>query len=61
MDPDAKMGYLESSILEKLVTISELEPKANDCTEVVGRPCTYAIGKGDRTCMSVAICILIRQ
>lgn len=35
MDPDAKRGYLESSILEKLVTVNELEPKANDCTEVL--------------------------
>lgn len=34
LDPDAKIGYLESSILEKLVAIDELEPKASNCTKV---------------------------
>ena len=36
LDPDAKIGYLESSILEKLVAIDELEPKASNCTKVSG-------------------------
>ena len=30
----AKRGYLESSLLEKLVTKEELEPKAESCTKV---------------------------
>ena len=34
MDPDAKRGYLESSLLERLVTVGDLEPRANSCTEV---------------------------
>jgi len=34
IDPDAQRGYLESSLLNKLVTLEDLEPKADDCTKV---------------------------
>ena len=34
IDPNAKRGYLETSLLEKLVTIDQLEPKGDDCTKV---------------------------
>lgn len=34
IDPNAQRGYLESSLLDKLVTLEELEPKAEDCTKV---------------------------
>ena len=34
IDPGAQRGYLESSLLDKLVTLEELEPKAKDCTKV---------------------------
>ncbi len=33
-DITAKRGYLETSLLEKLVTMEELEPKADRCTKV---------------------------
>ena len=32
----AKRGYLESSLLNGIITVSELEPKAEDCTKVLG-------------------------
>ncbi|KAJ6657029.1 hypothetical protein lerEdw1_003030 [Lerista edwardsae] len=34
-DPQAERGYLESSLLQSLVSIEELEPKADDCTKVL--------------------------
>lgn len=34
IDPYAERGYLESSILEKLVKRENLEPLANDCKQV---------------------------
>jgi len=34
MNPDAKCGYLKSSLLDKLVTVEDLEPKADDCSKV---------------------------
>ena len=34
IDPDAQRGYLESSLLDKLVTLEDLEPEADDCTKV---------------------------
>jgi len=34
IDPDAQRGYLESSLLDKLVTLEDLEPKTDDCTKV---------------------------
>ena len=35
IDPDAVRGYLESSILEKVITgMEDLEAKANDCKKV---------------------------
>ena len=35
IDPDAVRGYLESSILEKLITgMEDLEAKADDCKKV---------------------------
>lgn len=33
-DGNAPMGFLESSFLQGLVTIDELEPKADNCTKV---------------------------
>ncbi|XP_040184878.1 galactosylgalactosylxylosylprotein 3-beta-glucuronosyltransferase 3 [Rana temporaria] len=33
-DPDAERGFLESSLLGQLVTVSELEPRAENCTKV---------------------------
>ncbi|MEQ2187725.1 hypothetical protein GOODEAATRI_007530, partial [Goodea atripinnis] len=33
-DGEAPMGFLESSLLKGLVTIDELEPKADNCTKV---------------------------
>lgn len=33
----AERGYLESSLLQSLVSIEELEPKAENCTKVRGR------------------------
>ena len=35
IDPDAQRGYLETSLLEKLVTLDQLEPKGEDCTKVL--------------------------
>ena len=36
IDPDAVRGYLESSILEKLISgMEDLEAKADDCKKVV--------------------------
>ncbi|XP_030636076.1 galactosylgalactosylxylosylprotein 3-beta-glucuronosyltransferase 3 [Chanos chanos] len=34
-DGEAQMGYLESSFLQNLVTMEELEPKADMCTKVL--------------------------
>lgn len=35
IDPDAVRGYLESSILEKLISgMEDLEAKADDCKKV---------------------------
>lgn len=34
-DGNAEMGFLESSFLEKLVTMEELEPKSDMCTKVL--------------------------
>ncbi|XP_061565440.1 galactosylgalactosylxylosylprotein 3-beta-glucuronosyltransferase 3 [Cololabis saira] len=34
-DGEAPMGFLESSFLNGLVTMDELEPKADDCTKVL--------------------------
>ncbi|XP_076828327.1 galactosylgalactosylxylosylprotein 3-beta-glucuronosyltransferase 3 [Brachyhypopomus gauderio] len=34
-DGDAQMGFLESSLLQSLVTVDELEPKADMCTKVL--------------------------
>lgn len=33
-DGEAPMGLLESSFLQGLVTMDELEPKADNCTKV---------------------------
>lgn len=33
-DPEAERGYLESSLLGGLVTPAQLEPKADNCTQV---------------------------
>ena len=33
-DGEAPMGFLESSFLQGLVTMDELEPKADDCSKV---------------------------
>ncbi|XP_053575927.1 galactosylgalactosylxylosylprotein 3-beta-glucuronosyltransferase 3 [Bombina bombina] len=33
-DPNAERGFLESSLLGQLVTVDELEPKADNCTKV---------------------------
>ena len=43
--PEAKFdlrvqrGYQETSLLKKIVTMEELEPKANNCTEVSENRC----------------------
>ncbi|XP_068779734.1 LOW QUALITY PROTEIN: galactosylgalactosylxylosylprotein 3-beta-glucuronosyltransferase 3 [Struthio camelus] len=34
-DPRAERGYLESSLLQQLVSVDELEPKADNCTRVL--------------------------
>lgn len=34
-DPEAERGYLESSLLGGLVTPAQLEPKADNCTQVL--------------------------
>lgn len=34
-DGEAPMGFLESSLLKGLVTVDELEPKADNCTKVL--------------------------
>ena len=34
IDPGAARGYLESSLLEKLVSMEDLEPRAEDCSKV---------------------------
>uniref|UniRef100_A0A8C6U9A9 Galactosylgalactosylxylosylprotein 3-beta-glucuronosyltransferase n=1 Tax=Neogobius melanostomus TaxID=47308 RepID=A0A8C6U9A9_9GOBI len=34
-DADAPIGFLEGSFLQKLVTMDELEPRADDCTKVL--------------------------
>ncbi|XP_073514573.1 galactosylgalactosylxylosylprotein 3-beta-glucuronosyltransferase 3 [Phyllobates terribilis] len=33
-DPNAERGFLESSLLGPLVTVGELEPKADNCTKI---------------------------
>ena len=33
-DPDIKPGFLETSFLEQITTIEELEPKASNCMKV---------------------------
>ncbi|XP_075044674.1 galactosylgalactosylxylosylprotein 3-beta-glucuronosyltransferase 3 [Mixophyes fleayi] len=33
-DPDAERGFLESSLLGQLVTVGELEPRADNCTKI---------------------------
>lgn len=33
-DPNAERGFLESSLLAPLVTLEELEPKADNCTKI---------------------------
>ena len=33
-DMDSNIGHLESSLLKHLVTVEELEAKANDCSKV---------------------------
>lgn len=35
-DGEAPMGFLESSLLKGLVTMDELEPKADNCSKVRG-------------------------
>ena len=34
IDPSVQRGYLESSLLSQLVTVDQLEPKADMCTQV---------------------------
>lgn len=34
IDPSAARGYLESSLLETLVSMEDLEPRAEDCSKV---------------------------
>ena len=34
IDPNAHRGYLETSILEELVTLDELEPRPDNCSKV---------------------------
>ncbi|XP_069750298.1 galactosylgalactosylxylosylprotein 3-beta-glucuronosyltransferase 3 isoform X1 [Narcine bancroftii] len=34
-DPQAERGYLESSLLQSLVSVEQLEPKADDCRTVL--------------------------
>lgn len=45
----AERGYLESSLLQSLVSVEELEPKADNCTKVRrrGRPSQPAKSTGD--------------
>lgn len=38
-DGNAEMGFLESSFLQNLVTMEELEPKADTCTKVDFHSC----------------------
>ncbi|KAG8431322.1 hypothetical protein GDO86_019060 [Hymenochirus boettgeri] len=33
-DPNAERGFLESSLLGQLVSVGDLEPRADDCTKV---------------------------
>lgn len=42
-DGDAPMGFLESSFLQGLVTMDELEPKADNCSKVRECVCVFAI------------------
>ena len=42
IDPSAPRGYLESSLLEKLVSMRDLEPKAEDCTKVLYTKVAYS-------------------
>ncbi len=39
-DGDAQMGFLESSFLQHLVTMDDLEPKADLCTKVAPLFCS---------------------
>ncbi|KAG8437913.1 hypothetical protein GDO86_008563 [Hymenochirus boettgeri] len=34
-DPNAERGFLESSLLEHLVSVGELEPRASNCTKIL--------------------------
>ena len=38
IDFNAKRGHLEESILMHLVTVDDLEPRADNCTKVKGGP-----------------------
>ena len=44
IDPHAQRGYLETSLLEHMVTIDQLEPRGDNCTKVmfVGLPLSHA-------------------
>ena len=35
IDPHAQRGYLETSLLEHMVTIDQLEPRGDNCTKVM--------------------------
>lgn len=37
-DPDVKPGFLETSFLEQITTMEELEPKAGNCLKVTNIP-----------------------
>ena len=36
-DPDVKPGFLETSFLEQITTMEEIEPKAENCLKVSNR------------------------
>ena len=40
IDLEARRGYLETSLLEQLVTLDQLEPRGDNCTKV----CIVTIG-----------------
>lgn len=42
-DGDAQMGFLESSFLQHLVTMDDLEPKADLCTKVSPLFCFWSL------------------
>ncbi len=50
-DGDAQMGFLESSFLQHLVTIDDLEPKADLCTKVAPLFCSYCLVINQLLCM----------